>query len=69
MCQLLIVRYFNTNPNVPDSELEDLPSLSDLQRVVDLELHEADAFNDGIVKIEFFVRVDNHFHLSKVIER
>jgi hypothetical protein len=70
MSQLLVIYYFSKEP--PMCDVRDISSLSDLDIIIQEETHESVSFDDGLKKIEFFVRTSgkvlNQFVLSKVVE-
>jgi hypothetical protein len=60
MCKVLVIYHWdNGRDAIP--EFREVSSLSDLDILVQEEMHESIAFDDAVKKIEFYVRVEGKF--------
>ena len=60
MAKILVVYYWENGAD-PLPEFRDVPSLSELDLLVQEEMHESMAFDDAVKRIEFYVRVEGKF--------
>ena len=60
MCKVLVVYYWE-NGRDPIPEFREVSSLSELDILVQEEMHESMAFDDAVKKMEFYIRVEGKF--------
>jgi len=70
MCKVLVVYHFKgETDSLP--EFREVKSLSDLDILIQEEMHESVSFDDGLKQMEFYVRVEGKFPkyiLTKVVD-
>ena len=60
MAKILVV-YHWSNGSDPLPEFREVPSISELDLLVQEEMHESIAFDDAVSRMEFYVRVEGKF--------